>query len=389
MAAIRASGVVRYVQFPGGDTFLDAYIYFNPASKEILFGKKAFDRMRLQPQQVFKDIKRYIGCSWAEVKGLVVGTDMEGRVVPSGDDRFVFRVTFDGTIFNLSPEQMTSFFFTFIKLQAAVTFSKQFTKVFVTFPAHFNYSQRQATIDSARLSGMSVLNTVTEPVAALYGIAKSIEGPVPKKVLVFDLGGGTFDVTVGDLSHWTDKQAITIVSYGGNTRLGSRDIDAILMKLIEGRLAEGTALGPKDRAVLEKVAREVKEELSSAFTTSVEFMDQMVTVTRQELDDAVEPIVMGVKAAIMKMLETFPGCMDGVRAGGLARALFGGSRRLTLVCAQVTHKAVVGGGSKLDTIPNRALEEYKLTPLDCEKSAAVCYGAAVMLSDNIKLVRCD
>jgi molecular chaperone DnaK len=196
----------------------------------------------------------------------------------------------------------------------------------ITVPAYFNDSQRQATKDAGRLAGLEVLRLVNEPTAAAlaYGLDRKNEGTVA----VYDLGGGTFDISILKM----ERGIFEVKATGGDTRLGGDDVDdAIVDWLLAGRAASREV-----SAVLRRAAEEAKCRLSSAASTEVdvrlpEGTRIARTLTRAELEGLIAPIVD----------RTLGPCRQALADAGMRPAdvdavvLVGGSTRIPLVRAKV------------------------------------------------------
>ena len=202
--------------------------------------------------------------------------------------------------------------------------------VVITVPAYFDDAQRQATKDAGRLAGLDVLRLLNEPTAAAlaYGLEKKQNG----KFAVFDLGGGTFDITILVL----DDGVFQVKSTGGDSALGGDDMDRALAQEIftlTGR--DATTASPTELRVVLDVARQVKHGLTDAQEVEVEnplgAAPASLVITRARFDALVEPLLTRAGAACKRALrdaETKPAELDGV-------ILVGGSTRVPAVRAYV------------------------------------------------------
>ena len=166
-----------------------------------------------------------------------------------------------------TPQQISAFILQKIKKDAEAFLGEEVKKVVITVPAYFNDNQRTATKDAGTIAGLEVVRLVNEPTAAsmAYGLDKGGE----HKILVFDLGGGTLDVTIMEFGHGT----FTVVSTSGDTQLGGTDMDQVVMDWIveEFRKQEGVDL-KKDRMAVQRVreaAEKAKIELSTVLETEI------------------------------------------------------------------------------------------------------------------------
>ena len=166
-----------------------------------------------------------------------------------------------------TPQQISAFILQKIKKDAEAFLGEEVKKVVITVPAYFNDNQRTATKDAGTIAGLDVVRLVNEPTAAsmAYGLDKSGE----HKILVFDLGGGTLDVTIMEFGHGT----FNVLSTSGDTQLGGTDMDQVVMGWIveEFRKQEGVDL-MKDRMAVQRVreaAEKAKIELSTVLETEI------------------------------------------------------------------------------------------------------------------------
>ncbi len=199
----------------------------------------------------------------------------------------------------------------------------------ITVPAYFDDAQRQATKDAARLAGLSVLRLINEPTAAAlaYGLDQGAEG----LYAVYDLGGGTFDVSVLRLT----RGVFEVMATGGDTALGGDDFDALLADLLARRAGLGE-LDARTHAALQRAAREAKEALSARDTVEVRLrlsngqqLDQRVS--RVDFDACTRALTARTIAMLARVLEDAE--VDRAALAGIV--LVGGSTRMPVVRAAV------------------------------------------------------
>jgi len=165
---------------------------------ERLIGESAKNQAHLNPSNTVHDAKRLIGRKFAEE---IVQSDMKlwsFKVVAGEADKPLIEVNFRGEVKRFSPEEISSIVLLKMKQTAEAYLATKVSDAVVTVPAYFNDAQRQATKDAGTISGLNVLRIINEPTAAAiaYGLDKSTDGSEEKNVLIFDLGGGTFDVSL-------------------------------------------------------------------------------------------------------------------------------------------------------------------------------------------------
>ncbi len=205
-----------------------------------------------------------------------------------------------------TPQQISAFILQKIKQDAENYLGDTINEVVITCPAYFNDNQRQATKDAGEIAGLKVLRIINEPTAAClaYGLDKAGK---EQKIMVFDLGGGTLDVTVLEMGWDDEHKAATfeVISTSGDTQLGGTDMDNTLVDYIAKEFKKETGLDLKnDKMAMQRVresAEKAKVELSSTLTTDLNLpfitADQTgpkhltMSLNRAKLEDLVSPII--------------------------------------------------------------------------------------------------
>ena len=176
-----------------------------------------------------------------------------------------YKVTIDGK--NYTPQEISAMILQKLKADAESYLGETVTEAVITVPAYFNDAQRQATKDAGKIAGLDVKRIINEPTAA--ALAYGLENETEQKVMVYDLGGGTFDVSIIEIG----DGVIEVLSTNGDTKLGGDDFDqAIINWMIdEFKKAEGVDLSTDKMALqrLKEAAEKAKKELSSASTTNI------------------------------------------------------------------------------------------------------------------------
>ena len=199
-----------------------------------------------------------------------------------------------------TPQQISAFILQKIKKDAEAYLGETVDKAVITVPAYFNDNQRQATKDAGAIAGLDVVRIINEPTAAAlaYGLDKS---DVEQKIMVFDLGGGTLDVTIMDFS----DGVFEVLSTSGDTQLGGSDMDEALTKYVIGQFQNETGIDlSKDNMAFWRVreaCEKAKIELSTTMQTEINLpfiasdasgpKHLIQTLTRAKLEELVEPIV--------------------------------------------------------------------------------------------------
>lgn len=187
---------------------------------ERLIGDAAKNQVAMNPQNTVFDAKRLIGRKFSDPE---VQADMKHfpfKVIEKGG-KPVIEVEFKGETKNFTPEEISSMVLTKMRETAEAYLGGTVNNAVVTVPAYFNDSQRQATKDAGLIAGLNVLRIINEPTAAAiaYGLDKKVEGE--RNVLIFDLGGGTFDVSLLTI----EEGIFEVKSTAGDTHLGGEDFD--------------------------------------------------------------------------------------------------------------------------------------------------------------------
>ena len=303
----------------------------------ILVGREALRMQTLHPDRTISSVKRLIGRRFGED-----GT--EGLSGQKGDP-----VTLPINGKNLTPEQVSSEILRKLKAIAEERLGTEITRAVITVPAYFNDSQRAATRKAGELAGFSVDRIVSEPtVAALaYGLDKLGDR---SKVAVYDLGGGTFDLSILQL----DNGVFEVLSTHGDTRLGGDDLDDAVTGLISRKAGLGD-LATASRIRLKEAARDAKERLSieNSITLRLPFLsgetNLEISLSRTEVEEACEPIVRRTRAHCLRALED-----ANLKAEDLDQViLVGGSTRMPLV-KRLVHE-IFGKEPNLSQHPDEAV----------------------------------
>jgi molecular chaperone DnaK len=231
--------------------------------KDLLVGQIAKRQAVINPENTFYSVKRFIGCKSSEIS-------KAAREIPyqvTEDDKGNIKLSCTTLEKEFSPEEISAQVLRKLADDAGKYIGQPINQAVVTVPAYFNDSQRQATKDAGKIAGLEVLRIINEPTAAslAYGLDKKDN----ETILVFDLGGGTFDVSVLEVG----DGVFEVLSTSGDTKLGGDDFDkAIVDFLLEGfEKEEGKDLRGDNQALqrLTEAAEKAKIELSSTSETTI------------------------------------------------------------------------------------------------------------------------
>uniref|UniRef100_UPI00358FFA94 endoplasmic reticulum chaperone BiP-like n=1 Tax=Myxine glutinosa TaxID=7769 RepID=UPI00358FFA94 len=261
------NGRVEIIANDQGNRITPSYVAFT-SEGERLIGDAAKNQLTSNPENTVFDAKRLIGRTWTDPS---VQQDIKyfpfQLIEKKGKPHIQVHV--DGQLKTFAPEEISAMVLTKMKETAEAYLGKKITHAVVTVPAYFNDAQRQATKDAGTIAGLNVLRIINEPTAAAiaYGLDKR-EGE--KNILVFDLGGGTFDVSLLTI----DNGVFEVVATNGDTHLGGEDFDQRVMehfvKLYKKKTGKDVR---KDKRAVQKLRREVekaKRALSAQHQARVE-----------------------------------------------------------------------------------------------------------------------
>ena len=313
-----------------------------------MVGRQAKEHALEQPLTTIHSVKRFMGLGMDHV------TEEDRRRYRFADSQGIVRFALFGK--RSTPPEVSAYILRTLKERAEAYFAEPIKKVVITVPAYFNDSQRQATKDAGRLAGLEVVRLLNEPTAAslAYGLDKKEEG----LIAVYDLGGGTFDISILRLH----TGIFEVLATNGDTRLGGDDID---LRIAERFLLSSLALELQNdpqifRGALQ-VAEEAKKALSTAEETQLLFVvpERNVHITcslsRHEMEATVADIVTC----------TLDPCRQALKDAGLEPR-------------DVEAIVLVGGSTRMPLVRQRVGEFFGRTPLtELNPDEVVALGAAI------------
>jgi heat shock protein 1/8 len=333
-------------------------------------GQPAKAQASMNASNTIYDVKRFIGRSLEDPVTREESRRFPFLILDGGDGRPVIEVEWRGAKQRLSPEEVSSMVLAEMKSAAELAIGRPVKKAVITVPAHFNDQQRQATKDAGRIAGLEVMRIINEPTAAAlaYGLHSS-EGEIADKsnVVIFDLGGGTFDVSVLSM----EGGVFAVKATGGDTHLGGEDFDNLLVewciKQIEEKHGKNAAKAIKasqrGQQRLRKAVEAAKRQLSTTTETEID-VDALidganftVTLTRAIFDKLCAPL--------------FEKCIDTVKSV---------LRDAGTAVDQVSDCVLVGGSTRVLALQAKLLELFENRIELCKNinpDEAVAYGAAV------------
>jgi heat shock protein 1/8 len=253
-----------------GNRITPSYVGFT--EHERLIGDAAKNQVAMNPTNTVFDTKRLIGRKFDDH---VVQNDIKHwsfKVVKSNDgtNKPIIQVTFKGEQKTFAPEEISAMVLTKMKEVAESYLGQKVIKAVVTCPAYFNDSQRQATKDAGTIAGLDVLRIINEPTAAAIAYGLDKQSKTEQHILIYDLGGGTFDVSLLTI----EEGVFEVKATGGDTHLGGEDFDNRLVEHFkeEFRRKHGLDISSNPRSLrrLRSACEKAKRELSSATRSSIQ-----------------------------------------------------------------------------------------------------------------------
>jgi len=325
------TGAPKCIPGPNGSTLCPSVVSLDPDGS-IIVGEPARRRLLTQSERSIYSVKRLVGRGVADIQSELKLFPF--RIDPTSKN--VIRIKLGDKLF--TPPEISAFILRELKNWAEAYFGETVDRAVITVPAYFNDAQRQATKDAGKIAGLEVLRLVNEPTAAAlaYGLHEKQRG----KVAVYDLGGGTFDISVLKLISTGEGDIYQVLSTNGDTHLGGDDIDNMLQSLIREKILEhhrvDVSAQPELVQELRKALIAAKHQLSEAESATLRFPLPNGAVfayefTRAEFDALIRPIVdrtMGPVKQALADAHLSPSEIDEV-------VLVGGTTRTPLIRATV------------------------------------------------------
>ncbi|CUS11090.1 unnamed protein product [Tuber aestivum] len=358
--AIYEGNGVEIIANEQGNRVTPSFVAFS--EKERLIGDAAKNQAALNPRNTVFDAKRLIGRRFDEPS---VKKDIQSwpfKVIDREGNPYI-EVEYLGETKQFSPQEISSMVLTKMKEIAEAKLGQAVEKAVITVPAYFNDNQRQATKDAGAISGMNVLRIINEPTAAAiaYGLGAG-KSDKERHVLIFDLGGGTFDVSLLHIQ----GGVFTVKATAGDTHLGGQDFDTALLDHFKAEFKRKTQLDISDdpRALrrLRSACERAKRTLSSVTQTTVEIdslsggNDFNTSITRARFED--------INASLFK--STIAPVEQVLKDSGLAKSA-------------VDEVVLVGGSTRIPKIQKLLSDLFNGKKLEkgINPDEAVAYGAAV------------
>eukprot|EP01111_Echinosteliopsis_oligospora_P014261 TRINITY_DN5338_c0_g1_i1.p1 TRINITY_DN5338_c0_g1~~TRINITY_DN5338_c0_g1_i1.p1 ORF type:complete len:653 (+),score=223.73 TRINITY_DN5338_c0_g1_i1:61-2019(+) len=281
------NGKVEIIANDQGNRVTPSWVAFTESER--LIGEAAKNQATLNPENTVFDVKRLIGRNYNDPEVQRDAKLMPYKITNKAGKPYV-SVKVKGEQKEYSPEEISAMILTKMKTTAEAYLGKTVTHAVVTCPAYFNDAQRTATKDAGKIAGLTVMRVINEPTAAAiaYGLDKIKQKE--SNILVFDLGGGTFDVSVLTI----DQGVFEVIATNGDTHLGGEDFDQRVMEFILKTWAQKNPDASKDKRAIQKLRREVEQAkriLSQSHQTKIEIenffngKDLSQTLTRAKFEE--------------------------------------------------------------------------------------------------------
>lgn len=344
VAAVRGASVDTLPDV-NGEHLLPSVVHY-ACDGSVWVGAKAQQQAVDDPQNTLASIKRLMGRGSNDINAGDSG-EIAGYQLSQNSDGMVKVATRAGDV---SPVQVSAEILKPLAQRGAQTLGGELTGAVITVPAYFDEAQRQATKDAATLAGLHVLRLLNEPTAAAvaYGLDQGGQG----RIAVYDLGGGTFDISILHLN----KGVFEVMSTGGDTALGGDDFDqAVAQWVIDQTGMERSQLSAgKQRALLQR-ARQAKEQLSESDNVEISFEHWNGVLNRTQFNTLVDPLID----------KTLKSCK---------RAL----RDVHLKIAEIDNVVLVGGSTRVPRVREKVAELFGCQPLtSVDPDKVVAIGAAI------------
>jgi len=348
VAHVDAAGIPRVIPDAEGRRLLPSVVAYTPAG--IVVGETARRQLARNPARTIYSVKRFMGRGGEDVREEARHVPFE--IAPSDE---VVRIRVGDR--EVTPPEVSAEILRTLKQQAEAHFGEPVHKAVITVPAYFNDAQRQATKDASRIAGLEALRIVNEPTAAslAYGLQKLAQG----LIAVYDLGGGTFDISILRVK----DGVFEVLATNGNTHLGGDDFDRALVEwlLADIKAVHGEDLSSDPEAVqeLRLGAEAAKCRLSSEERTTLTIPFERFTYRREITRAELERLI----AALVD--QTLGPCRLALKDAGLTPD-------------QVGEIVLVGGSTRVPLVRRRVEELFGKTPhSQLNPDEVVALGAAV------------
>jgi Fe-S protein assembly chaperone HscA len=349
------TGAPKCIPGPSGSTLCPSVVSLDPDGS-VIVGEPARRRLLTQPERTIYSVKRLMGRGVADIQDEL--RLFPFRIDPTSKNAIRVRL---GDKF-LTPPEISAFILRELKNWAEAYFGEGVDRAVVTVPAYFNDAQRQATKDAGKLAGLEVLRLVNEPTAAAlaYGLHEKQRG----HVAVYDLGGGTFDISVLKLISTSEGDIYQVLSTNGDTHLGGDDIDNLLQAFVHERILQQHRV---DFSPHSELAQELRKEL--------------IAIKHQLSDSEAAALRFALPNGAIFVQEFTRGAFEALIRPIIDRTI--GPVKQALADAKLKptdmHEVVLVGGATRTPLIRRTVQEYfdRKPHTELNPDEVVALGAAV------------
>ena len=342
LVSIVRSGMAKILADDEGRYLLPSVVHYGEEGERTV-GYEAAAKSLFDPLNTLSSVKRFLGRGSGELKTLGNEIPYEFEVDGIGMAKIK---TVAGLV---SPVEASAEILRSLVNRAESNIGSSIDGAVITVPAYFDEAQRQATKDCATLAGVRVLRLLNEPTAAAiaYGLENSNEGIIA----VFDLGGGTFDVSILKLS----KGVFEVLATGGDSALGGDDFDHTLAEWLRGQIGLDRSRSPKEQRLLLETSKSAKEKLTDSDRVDIDVLGWQGTLTSEIFNEMVQTLVD----------KTIRACRRTLRDANIAKS-------------EINSVVLVGGSTRMPIIKEKVEQFFGLeamTSLDPDRVVAM--GAAL------------
>jgi len=305
VVAVMEGKEAKVIPNPEGNRLTPSVVAFTDKEDEVLVGEPARRQAVTNPARTVYSVKRFMGRRHNEVAS-------EEKIVPygivGGPEDYVKIKAGDA---EYTPSEISAKTLRKLKESAEAYLGHTVNKAVITVPAYFNDAQRQATKDAGQIAGLEVARIINEPTAAslAYGLDKKTQ----EQICVFDLGGGTFDVSILEVADGVFR----VISTNGDTHLGGDDFDQALINYVADQFQKEQAIDLRNDQMalqrLQEACEKAKKELSSAQSTDINLpfitadangpKHLQLNITRAEFEKLVDDLITRVRGPVLKAME--------------------------------------------------------------------------------------
>ncbi len=315
---------------------------------QITVGEEAKKYLVTDAANTIYSIKRLLGKSYKDVKS---NEDFFSYKIIDNEQSALVKIQISDKFYD--PIELSSFILKELKTRAEHILKTAVNRCVITVPAYFNDAQRQATRDAGKLAGLDVLRIINEPTAASLAYGLGTKSDVDKTIAVYDLGGGTFDISILQLS----SGVFEVLSTHGDTNLGGDDFDRKIVEYFVEQLKVGKSFFDEKEKVqtLRLLAEEAKKTLGKQEVFEAEFDGKNLTITRETFEKLIQPLIK----------KTINSCRAAMKDSELIKA-------------DIDVVVMVGGSTRVLAVQN-AVSKYFGQELNCDVNPdeVVALGAAI------------